>query len=240
MAGPKLTAERREELKSELRDRIENGQTVARIVREMSGKYSIRTNSIRFHLARLDAPRRSRRAVPSRVAIETQLKAEITGLIERTYKLSLEHLENAKAIRNLQLRLAEVFGGRGPVEVATPSPRRARGPRFKDAPPSEPAEMTFARRVRELRREAGITLEVAAMRIGTHKGYVSGIETGKVPPPSPRFVRKFAEVYGVDEKELLRLAQVEKIPPAIRGEVRRAFWPAAAARTPEPAGSPPR
>jgi transcriptional regulator with XRE-family HTH domain len=70
-----------------------------------------------------------------------------------------------------------------------------------------------------------MTLEAVARAVGTHKGYVSGIELGRVHPPSARFVTKFARVLGVDDRELHRLACVEKAPQQIKGELIRAFWP---------------
>ncbi len=83
----------------------------------------------------------------------------------------------------------------------------------------------FGARLKDLRRSKGLTLEKVARAVKTHKGYVSGIENGKVRPPSPKFVTRFARFYKVDERELLRLAYAEKAPKLIRDEIIRALWP---------------
>lgn len=79
----------------------------------------------------------------------------------------------------------------------------------------------FGDLVKKLRKEKGITLEAVAKKIGSHKGYVSGIENGKVNPPSVKIVRKFAKLFGQDERALVCLAWVDKAPALIREEVRR-------------------
>jgi transcriptional regulator with XRE-family HTH domain len=70
-----------------------------------------------------------------------------------------------------------------------------------------------------------MTQDQVARAVGTNKGYVSMIESGRVQPPSPKFIAKFARLYSVDEKELLRLAYAEKAPRLIREEIIRALWP---------------
>ncbi|MBI2930732.1 MAG: helix-turn-helix domain-containing protein [Planctomycetes bacterium] len=79
-----------------------------------------------------------------------------------------------------------------------------------------------------------MTLEQVAHKIGSHKGYVSGIENGKVNPPSVKFIRKFARIFAYDEKNMVRLATVDKAPALVRDEFRSlltsgapAFAPAA-------------
>jgi transcriptional regulator with XRE-family HTH domain len=76
----------------------------------------------------------------------------------------------------------------------------------------------FGERMRSLRKERKLTLEQVARKVGTHKGYVSGIETGKVRPPSVKLIRKLAKVFGQDERTLVRMAWVDKAPPLIRDE----------------------
>src|SRR5215831_7578626 len=73
----------------------------------------------------------------------------------------------------------------------------------------------FGELVKTLRHGKGLTLEAVAKKVGTHKGYVSGIERGKVSPPSVRMIKKFAKVFGQDEKHLVRLAWVDKAPALI-------------------------
>lgn len=79
----------------------------------------------------------------------------------------------------------------------------------------------FGDLVRRLRKEKGITLEAVAKKIGSHKGYVSGIENDKVNPPSVKIIRKFAKVFGQDEKALVRMAWADKAPAIIREDARR-------------------
>ena len=78
----------------------------------------------------------------------------------------------------------------------------------------------FGDLVRKLRKERQLTLEDVARKIGSHKGYVSGIENGKVNPPSVKFIRKFSRLFKHDEKEMVRIAYVDKAPKMIREEIR--------------------
>ena len=70
----------------------------------------------------------------------------------------------------------------------------------------------FGDLVRKLRKEKGITLEAVAKKIGSHKGYVSGIENDKVNPPSVKIIKKYAKLFGQDARALARLAWVDKAP----------------------------
>lgn len=74
----------------------------------------------------------------------------------------------------------------------------------------------FASVVKEARRFKGMSLQVVADKVGTHKGYISGIENRKVNPPAPKVVRKMAKLFELDVHELLILAQVEKAPKEVR------------------------
>lgn len=74
----------------------------------------------------------------------------------------------------------------------------------------------FGAVVKRLRKEKGLTLENVASKIGSHKGYVSGIESGKVNPPSVKLIRKFAKLFGQDERRLVLLAWVDKAPEIIK------------------------
>jgi len=79
----------------------------------------------------------------------------------------------------------------------------------------------FGDLVKQLRKDKGLTLEAVAKKIGSHKGYVSGIENGKVNPPSVKIIRKFAKLFARDERTLVRMAWADKAPPLIRDEARR-------------------
>jgi len=87
----------------------------------------------------------------------------------------------------------------------------------------------FGDLVKILRKGRGMTLEQVARKIGSHKGYVSGIENGKVNPPSVKFIRKFARVFQHDERQMVRLAYVDKAPKMIKDEARRLLDEAAPA-----------
>jgi transcriptional regulator with XRE-family HTH domain len=79
----------------------------------------------------------------------------------------------------------------------------------------------FGDLVKRLRKERGLTLEQVAKKIGSHKGYVSGIENDKVNPPSVKIIRKFARLFAQDEKNLVRIAWADKAPAIIRDDARR-------------------
>jgi transcriptional regulator with XRE-family HTH domain len=88
--------------------------------------------------------------------------------------------------------------------------------------------MEFGRRLRDLRKKKGMTLEALAARIGSSKGYLSGIENEKVNPPTEKFVRKIARIFGQDEVDFLKLAYLDKIPRALQPELRKALGQEAA------------
>lgn len=77
----------------------------------------------------------------------------------------------------------------------------------------------FGNLLYDLRKKRDLTLDAVARRAGTHKGYISGIERGKVNPPSPKFLKKFARILQYDYQELLVLAHLEKAPKEIRREM---------------------
>jgi transcriptional regulator with XRE-family HTH domain len=79
----------------------------------------------------------------------------------------------------------------------------------------------FGDLVRKLRKEKGITLEAVAKKIGSHKGYVSGIENDKVNPPSVAIIKKFAKLFGQDARVLARLAWVDKAPEILREDAEK-------------------
>lgn len=74
----------------------------------------------------------------------------------------------------------------------------------------------FGTLILALRKSRGLTLEAASKRTGTNKGYTSGIESGRVNPPSPKYIQRLAKLYGVDYLDLQELAFVSKAPKAIR------------------------
>lgn len=74
----------------------------------------------------------------------------------------------------------------------------------------------FASVVKQARRAHLMSLKDVASKVGTHKGYISGIENRKVNPPSKKIVRKLAKLFGLDVLELLILGAVEKAPEEVR------------------------
>lgn len=74
----------------------------------------------------------------------------------------------------------------------------------------------FGDLLKKWRLERNWTLEHVAKKVGSHKGYVSGIENGKVNPPSVRLVCKFAKLFEKDEKALATLAYIDKAPDLIK------------------------
>jgi transcriptional regulator with XRE-family HTH domain len=78
----------------------------------------------------------------------------------------------------------------------------------------------FGDLVKRLRKDRSMTLEQVARKIQSHKGYVSGIENGKVNPPSVKFIRKFARIFQYDEKLMVRMAYVDKAPKLIKDEAK--------------------
>src|SRR5688572_28701225 len=91
----------------------------------------------------------------------------------------------------------------------------------------------FGDLVKKLRKERSMTLEQVARKIQSHKGYVSGIENGKVNPPSVKFIRKFARIFQYDEKLMVRMAYVDKAPKLIKDEARVILEGSAGASAPE-------
>lgn len=79
----------------------------------------------------------------------------------------------------------------------------------------------FGELLRRLRREQGYSLRTVAKKLNTQKGYLSGIENGKVNPPSAKLVKRIAQLYRQDERMLLRLAWADKAPSLIREDAVR-------------------
>lgn len=79
----------------------------------------------------------------------------------------------------------------------------------------------FGDLVKKLRKEKDLTLEAVAKKIGSHKGYVSGIENDKVNPPSVAIIKKYAKLFGQDARALARLAWVDKAPAILREDAEK-------------------
>ena len=71
----------------------------------------------------------------------------------------------------------------------------------------------FGVRLRELRKQVGMTQRELADKVNVDFSYLSKIESGAAPPPSEHVTSRLAEVLNTDKEELLTLAG--KIPPDI-------------------------
>ena len=77
--------------------------------------------------------------------------------------------------------------------------------------------MTYGEMIHARRKELGLTLEQVARSIRSHKGYVSGIENGKVNPPSATITTRLSKALGLDLERLLIIGHAEKAPKKVRG-----------------------
>lgn len=84
---------------------------------------------------------------------------------------------------------------------------------------------TFGILLKKLRLRKEWTLDELASRVGCRKGYLSGIESGALNPPSIKIVRKLAKIFKMDVRSLAWLAWREKAPKPIRDAVLRAPLP---------------
>lgn len=82
--------------------------------------------------------------------------------------------------------------------------------------------MTFGQRIQRARHHRGLTLEGLASRVGSHKGYMSGIENGTCRPPAPGLTGRLARVLGLDLELLLVEGWAEKAPKRVRSQVMEA------------------
>jgi transcriptional regulator with XRE-family HTH domain len=74
----------------------------------------------------------------------------------------------------------------------------------------------FGEVIRHARKARELTLDKLASKTGLTKGYLSGIENGKVNPPTPEPVRRLAKQLELAEKELILFSFVVKAPRQIR------------------------
>jgi len=76
--------------------------------------------------------------------------------------------------------------------------------------------VTFGQFVKARRLMLEMTLDQVARKIGSHKGYVSGFENGRVSPPSAKMLPKLAKALKLKLIPLMVMAYVEKAPKEIR------------------------
>jgi transcriptional regulator with XRE-family HTH domain len=68
------------------------------------------------------------------------------------------------------------------------------------------ATSKFGIRLRQLRKETGMSQREVANRVNIDFTYLSKIESGVMPPPSEKVIAKLAKVLGADKDELITLA----------------------------------
>jgi transcriptional regulator with XRE-family HTH domain len=78
--------------------------------------------------------------------------------------------------------------------------------------------MKLGMRLRQLRKEKGVSIKVLARRLKVNHAYLSRIESGQVQP-SEQILRKLARSLKHDEAELMILA--DRIPPEWRPAIRK-------------------
>jgi transcriptional regulator with XRE-family HTH domain len=79
----------------------------------------------------------------------------------------------------------------------------------------------FGERLRQLRKERGLTLRALAEAVGVDFTYLSKIENGKAGYlPGAETIRALAEALGADALELLHWA--DKVPPEVQTFARNA------------------
>jgi len=76
--------------------------------------------------------------------------------------------------------------------------------------------MRFGKLVETHRTRLGLTMAKFGKQIGIQKGYVCGIESGAVNPPSASVIIKMARLFGLNEHDLVLRAYAEKAPSIIR------------------------
>jgi transcriptional regulator with XRE-family HTH domain len=81
---------------------------------------------------------------------------------------------------------------------------------------TKPKPNLFGVLVRKSREREGLTLAQVAGKLNTHKGYISGIEWGKVNPPAAKLAARYARLFGWDPVDLVELSEAVKAPKLLR------------------------
>jgi transcriptional regulator with XRE-family HTH domain len=83
----------------------------------------------------------------------------------------------------------------------------------------KPKPNLFGVLVRKRREELKMTLSKMAQKTKTHKGYICGIEWGKVNPPAASMTLRYAKALGYDAVDLIELSEAVKAPKQIQARV---------------------
>lgn len=89
---------------------------------------------------------------------------------------------------------------------------------------AKPKPNLFGVLVRKSREQKGLTLAKVASKLKTHKGYISGIEWGKVNPPAAGLSARYAKLFGWDPVDLVELSEAVKAPKLLRPRIYRRMW----------------
>lgn len=87
------------------------------------------------------------------------------------------------------------------------------------------AYQPFGEIIRQARKKRGWLVQELATKVGIQKGYVSGIESGRVKPPKIWLVVALAKLLKLNANELLMRAHVERAPSIIRDKLKRLCFP---------------
>jgi len=82
----------------------------------------------------------------------------------------------------------------------------------------------FGQWLKRCREGQQLTCTTLAKKTGTHKGYISGIESGAVNPPAAKLAVKLAMILNTDPKHALKMAWVDKAPELIQEDLRRIIF----------------
>ena len=79
--------------------------------------------------------------------------------------------------------------------------------------------MELGQKIREKRKEMGLTLDKLSSLAGCSKPYLSTIETGKVGAPADDLLHKLEDVLGFEDGFLVRIASMQKLPKQLRDDI---------------------
>ncbi len=74
---------------------------------------------------------------------------------------------------------------------------------------------TYGGILREAIKSRSLSLEKVAKAVGTYKGYISGICSRKINPPSSKLTRKLCKILDLDVSEMLARADFEKLESGV-------------------------